>query len=474
MRVLIVDDEAEFTDTLLARIEERGLDVQSLVVRSRASALDALDAGDFDYMVCDLRIPTVDGALDADLAHGQDVYAAARRHAPGLPILVLSAHGDDATVAEMSELAPHDDPFGQGAPKPMLQYVPKRSDLEGALTRIEAASTGLAALQGVDLSPSPEHLVVPDVVQRVLRIFSRLRGGQVVRFSTLSGGLSESHVLRVRVEEADGALAIQAVAKIAPIPDVDDEVRRYDQITVLPPGLFTPLVNTVRAGAARHGGAFYSLDEGFDRSLFEMLLAQPDLAAGAVARLKDGTRAWREGRPVSSVSVGEIRRVLLPDDRLDGVREELEGTDWEDTEAIAVQARRCRQHGDLHGLNVLVNGAGEPRMIDFGRVGDATAALDPVTLELSLLFHPDHPDLGGGWPTPEQLSDWGNRPGYLEECPVPAYVDACRTWAFDVAGSNAEVFATVYAYAVRQLSFPATDRARALRLIEAATLALRA
>jgi hypothetical protein len=372
----------------------------------------------------------------------------------------------------MVDLAPHDDPFAEGQVRPMLQYVPKRSDLEGALTKIEAATTNLAALQAIDLSPAPEHLIVPEAIERVLRIFARLRGGQVIRFSPLDGGLGASRVFRVRVEEANGALAIQAVAKIGLVVDIDDEAGRYDYVTGLPPGVFTPHVKTIRAGAGRYGGVFYSLDEGFDRSLFDLLPAETALAVTAVEKLCAGTRAWREGRPVSAVTVGDIRRSLLPDDRISEVREKLAGTGWEEVEAQSVQARACRQHGDLHGLNVLVSPVGDPRMIDFGRVGDATAVLDPVTLELSLLFHPGRPDLGVAWPTLDQLSEWENRPNYLVGCPIPAYVEACRNWAFDVAGSNAEVFATVYGYAVRQLSYATTDEDVALRIIGAVLRAL--
>jgi hypothetical protein len=46
-------------------------------------------------------------------------------------------------------------------------------------------------------------------------------------------------------------------------------------------------------------------------------------------------------------------------------------------------------------------------IIDYGEVGEGTASLDPVTLELSLLFHPKGPlrpsgAAFGAWPTEAQ------------------------------------------------------------------------
>lgn len=469
MKILLIDDEPEFTETLLARFRQRGLDDLEVVIkRSRDSALEVLACEDFDLVICDLRIPTVDGALDADLVHGQNVYAKTRADLPGTPLLVLSGHGDDQVVAEMAELSPHDDPFATGDPKPMLQYVTKHSDLEGCLTRVDAAASASSAVERVDLSPIPEHLVLPHRVERVLRLFGRLRHGSVVRYEELGGGLTSSRVLRVRVENREGALEALTVAKISELSAVDDEVRRFNEhVVTLTPGIFTPLMTKIRAGAGSYGGAFYSLDEGFDRSLFELIAEDEGVAAAAVRLLRDGTQRWREGRPTTRLAVRELRRRLLPDDRLtDDVRAELAGAPWEDIERVEVQVRPCPQHRDLHGLNVLVNHAGEPRMIDFGSVGPATAALDPVTLELSLYFHPSAPTFGG-WPTHEDVEAIANRPRYLQNCPVATYVESCRDWAIDVGGSNADFFATAYAYAVRQLSYEDTNHDLALSIVVA-------
>jgi CheY-like chemotaxis protein len=467
VRLLIIDDEQDFTDTLLARFGERDLALEVTIARSKESALSSLADELFDFIICDLRIPTVDRALDADRVHGQSVYTTARAEIPGTPILVLSAYGDEQLVADMAELAPHDDPFGSGTNKPMLQYVTKHSDLEGCLTRVADAAGHTASLRQLNLSPIPEHLELSDAEERLVRIFARQKGGAVARFRELGGGLSDSRVLWLRIEDYSGALAALAVAKIDSLPEISEEVRRYDEyVSGLTPGIFTPLIKKLTAGAGRFGGAFYGLDEGFDRSLFELAVSKPGNAARGIDALREGTSRWRNGRPTTALPVAAIRRRSVCDARVDlNVRQKLTGLGWELLEQREIQARPCPQHCDLHGLNVLTTQDGNSRMIDFASVGEATAAVDPVTLELSILFHPRGPAVDTAWPSVDQAAAWGNRPVYLDGCPFAEYVQHCRDWAFGVAASNDEVFATVYAYAMRQLSYPYVDDDLALALI---------
>jgi Ser/Thr protein kinase RdoA (MazF antagonist) len=45
-------------------------------------------------------------------------------------------------------------------------------------------------------------------------------------------------------------------------------------------------------------------------------------------------------------------------------------------------------HGDLHGSTALVSASGSAVVVDYGDVAEGPASLDPVTLELSLILHP--------------------------------------------------------------------------------------
>ena len=141
--------------------------------------------------------------------------------------------------------------------------------------------------------------------------------------------------------------------------------------------------------------------------------------------------------------------------------------DWiPDFENREVQTHWGCIHGDLHGCNVLVSSAGATVLIDYGDVGEGPASLDPVTLELSLLFHPDIVDAAGAWPSNEQAKSWGNLDAYLVDCPFPEFIRQCREWTIRIAAGNRDVAASAYSYLVRQLQYDDTDKARAIALLE--------
>ena len=109
-------------------------------------------------------------------------------------------------------------------------------------------------------------------------------------------------------------------------------------------------------------------------------------------------------------------------------------------------------------------------MIDFGETARMSAAVDPVTLELSPLFHPDSPVKDEEWPSVEQAIQWHDLDAYVANSPIADYVRRCREWTYNhgtSAGDN-EVAAVVYAYAARQLKHPGTNRDLAVALIEGA------
>ena len=58
-KVLLVDDEEEFVETLAERMRSRGMDVSTS--NSGADALQLVDEEDFDVVVLDLKMPGIDG-----------------------------------------------------------------------------------------------------------------------------------------------------------------------------------------------------------------------------------------------------------------------------------------------------------------------------------------------------------------------------------------------------------------------------
>ncbi len=58
-KVLLIDDEKEFLDTLSERMRVRGMDVST--AQTTDNAVEAVDSGDYDAIVLDLQMPGMNG-----------------------------------------------------------------------------------------------------------------------------------------------------------------------------------------------------------------------------------------------------------------------------------------------------------------------------------------------------------------------------------------------------------------------------
>jgi hypothetical protein len=109
----------------------------------------------------------------------------------------------------------------------------------------------------------------------------------------------------------------------------------------------------------------------------------------------------------------------------------------------------------------------QPMLIDFGDAGASFSAIDPVTLELSTVFHSQHATLPREWPTEEAMMQWPLLDRFTDGCTFAPFIVTCREWALADAGSQEEVVAVAYAYAMRQLRYDDTDKVLARALIRA-------
>ncbi|MDP9420147.1 MAG: phosphotransferase [Actinomycetota bacterium] len=231
---------------------------------------------------------------------------------------------------------------------------------------------------------------------------------------------------------------------------------------VLASGTYPSAVTLVRAGAGGSGGLFYRLAGGYERALFDIV--RTDAAARVVQLVRDRLAPWRDGAPVENATIDRVRSVLVEiDDVPENQRDALAAD-----EGIEVAMRRSTTHCDLHVFNVLVSDDEDAMVIDFAAVAQGPASVDPVALELSIIFHPDARDVCGDWPSVEQAENWDDFDRYVDGCPAPAFAEACRRWAFEVAAGDREVFASLYAYAARQLKFEDTRHEIAHALLSCA------
>ncbi|MEW6160249.1 MAG: response regulator [Verrucomicrobiota bacterium] len=464
MNILIVEDDENNIALFEAELASK---CTAKFARSRDAAIAALKTDAFDLVLLDLRLPAQDGGLDSEINHGLDVHAYIQECSSGTPVVVFSAYGTVKLATKLAENSQRHDVWGCGQEEAMTLYREK-TDFAECLSHIQRAIDHVEALSSVDISSGGQSLPLKNEEKRLLRIFGRLYGGTNIRVSLLGGGLSSAQTLRLELQDENAVTISKAVAKLGTIPLLRDEEARYQKCIApaLSVGGFAHLIKFLRAGAANTGGIFYGFAGDYQQSLLELLQANPAKAATVLAQLKQLEVNWQSNCSVRSASIAEIRRALIGDEDFQNSAGRLT-FDWRSLEQRQSRFKWCCQHRDLHGMNVLVRDGDTPLLIDYGEVEPAPACLDPLILELSLLFHPACKAIRGPWPTLAQATAWANLDDYLSGTPLAPFIRESRTWAFSVEPLDKSVYATAYAYSVRQLKYADTDHGLAISIAKA-------
>ena len=114
-RVLVVDDELDFLETIVKRLEVR--DIKAAGVDSGPKALALLDKEDFDVVILDVKMPGMDGV---------ETLVEMKKKKPQLPVIMLTGH---ATVASGI----------QGMKQGAFAYVMKPVELDELLDKLQKA-----------------------------------------------------------------------------------------------------------------------------------------------------------------------------------------------------------------------------------------------------------------------------------------------------------------------------------------------
>jgi DNA-binding NtrC family response regulator len=115
IKLLVVDDEIKFLDSIAQRLELRGFDVTKAA--NGQEALDAVAKAKFDLALVDLKMPGIDG---------QQLLAILKREHKYLEVIILTGHGSLESAVECTKL---------GA----FSYLPKPHELEKLLEVLKGA-----------------------------------------------------------------------------------------------------------------------------------------------------------------------------------------------------------------------------------------------------------------------------------------------------------------------------------------------
>ena len=97
IKVLLVDDETEFSETLIKRMKKRNVDITG--VRSGEEALQKLDQGPIDVVILDVRMPGMDGI--------ETLRVLKKRH-PLIEVIMLTGHASVEVAVQGMEFGAFD------------------------------------------------------------------------------------------------------------------------------------------------------------------------------------------------------------------------------------------------------------------------------------------------------------------------------------------------------------------------------
>lgn len=455
VRLLIVEDNADYI--AICEEEFQPPDYELRIEQSRTGAMAALEQS-YELVVCDLKIPSTDGELDADTSHGMAVLREVVRAYPGTPIIAFTAFETTEILRQLMEQSRYGDYLGVGDQHKLVDFF-RKDELSSCIARVHEIRTMMSALDDIELATGGHVLNLTQDEDKVLRMEARKMGATVVRVSPLDGGRSGSRVLGLRMESSSEPKST-LVAKIGPLNKIQREKAAVDKYAAgfLPVGSFPSIATVIECGAGAVGGLFFQM-AGSENQLLSLVASDPSGAADCVQGIATDLQRWREGLEIKTMQIGDLRASITGNSINDLQTRAL----VEELEDMTIHVQPCIQHNDLHAFNVLVRD-GRGIVIDFARVGRGVGSYDAVTLELSIALHPDARVQFPDWPTADDIGRWSDLDNYVADCPYTNFVRACRSWAYEAAAGDREVWACAYAYAVRQLRYDGcpTDLVEAL------------
>ncbi len=133
-QVLVADDEPNLRKVLAAMLARDGYEPH--LAANGQEAIEVLKDNHIDTVICDLRMPKLDGL--GVLRHCVEAH-------PGMPVILITAHGTVDSAVEALKLGAFDyitKPFEQAELRHVVAKALKTADLRDAEVRIEGSEAG--------------------------------------------------------------------------------------------------------------------------------------------------------------------------------------------------------------------------------------------------------------------------------------------------------------------------------------------
>ncbi|RQI29718.1 response regulator [Pseudomonas aeruginosa] len=464
MQILFVEDNSSYADTLISVVNVKLPGVSWDVVDNSGSAEELLARNFYDLVILDLCMPSIPSGLEKNVENGQRLFYKIQKLMPGTPIYILTGSDLDSFVTGLSRHGERVRLWGAKQEFPTVLYFRKNKTLE-LVDELSGVYGEILSVNSISINTRGKAIAFAKGQERALKTFVRSMGGHDGVYYPLSG-LSGSLVGRIEVRDARLNIIGAFVAKLGITSKIKKENESYARhVRLLPINTFTPLLSEVDKGLKEYSAIFYTLAEGYTETLFEVVRRDAGAAVGVIQKVRASLERWNSARDVLRVSVGDVRKAKLSDENFEEIIKRYGIEELRDIESIHVSASVSCIHGDLHGGNILVNKTGAPVLIDFGDVESGYTGLDPITLEMSLIFHPDCVLSGISKEIRTFLEHWPIIDGYCQNNPFGDVVKYCRDWAYDISGDDRSVLAAGYAFAIRQLKYDTVNPDDTIALI---------
>lgn len=468
MKILLVEDNKSYSATLRDIIIQLPQKPTVDVAESRSSAIELLDSNFYDIVILDLEIPTVDDTFDLELEHGESVFYHAREHAPGTPVYILTGSEPGTFLRNLVRQGQSVDLWGSGTNIPTVDYYHKE-DVVDLFGKIKEITEIVAATDAITINTGGKRIDLSFEQRRTLKVFTRANGGTSCKIHRL-GGLSNAVVLKISVHDHLGHVRCECVGKLGLAKHVDKEIAAYEaEVKHLRLGAFAPVLSYHDQGLRGFAGIFYSLADEYKSTFFDIAARDDKKSVEVLCKLRAALGRWSDARNVEATTISEVRRRVLTDESFNNIVKTHNLERLYDFENKNVSIARSCTHGDLHGGNILINETLLPVLIDFGDVGLGFTCLDPLTLELSLIFHPDAIANGISAQLEPLLEHWPDLDKYVENNPFKLIIEYCREWAYDLGPNDNSVIIAAYVFTLRQLKYTTINPETTIKLVDTIT-----
>ena len=262
-RVLVIDDDASLRYTLEAVLSDAGLSVETC--DGGAAGISAFEARGTDVVLTDLAMPGMDG---------MQVLAQMRALDPGVPVVMLTAHGSERVAVAAMKAGAHD-----YIPKPFdpdeLAIAVKRAietrelRLENARLRAETAlgrtivaeSPAMKRVLDVVVRVAPKDVTIlltgesgagKDVIASAVHAHSRRADKPFIRFNAaaIPGELAEAELFG----HTKGAFTGAQTARLGYFQQANKATLFVDEIGELPLAIQAKILRALQSGEVQQVG----------------------------------------------------------------------------------------------------------------------------------------------------------------------------------------------------------------------------